>query len=44
MLFWTRPANFRRVENDIYDPSARVMKNPFISTVFWKGHLNLTSC
>ena len=29
MLFWTRPANFQRVENDIYDPSARVIKKSF---------------
>ena len=30
MLFWTRQANLRRVENYIYDPSARINKNPLI--------------
>ena len=34
MLFWTRHANLRRVENYIYDPSARIIKNPLNSTVF----------
>ena len=32
MLFWTRHANLRRVENYIYDPSARIIKNPLNST------------
>ena len=27
MLFWMRHASCRRVENDIYDPSARIVKN-----------------
>ena len=40
MLFWTRHANLRRVENYIYDPSARIIKNPLNSTVFWKRRLN----
>ena len=40
MLFWTRHAGFRRVENDIYDPSARIIKNPLNSTIFWTRHLN----
>ena len=40
MLFWTRRANLRRVENYIYDPSARIIKNLLNSTVFWKRHLN----
>ena len=40
MLFWTRHANFRRVENYIYDPSARIIKNLLNSTVIWKRHLN----
>ena len=35
MLFWTRHANLRRVENYIYDPSARINKNPLNSTTFW---------
>ena len=39
MLFW-RCANFRRVENDIYDPSARIIKNHLNSTIFWTRHLN----
>ena len=43
MLFWTRHANLRRVENYIYDPSARIIKNPLNSTVFWKRHLNLAT-
>ena len=30
----------RRVENYIYDPSARIIKNPLNSTVFWKRRLN----
>ena len=38
--FWTRHANLRRVENYIYDPSARIIKNPLNSTVFWKRRLN----
>ena len=40
MLFWTRHANLRRVENYIYDPSARIIKNLLNSTVIWKRHLN----
>ena len=40
MLFWTRHANLRRVENYIYDPSARLIKNPLNSRVFWKRRLN----
>ena len=40
MLFWTRHANFRRVENDIYDPSVRIIKNSLNSTIFWTRHLN----
>ena len=40
MLFWTGHANFRRVENDIYDPSDRIIKNPLNSTIFWTRHLN----
>ena len=40
MLFWTRHANFRPVENYIYDPSARIFKNPLNFTIFWTRHLN----
>ena len=35
MLFWTRHANFRCLENYIYDPSARIINNPLNSTIFW---------
>ena len=44
MLFWTCHANFRRFENDIYDPFARINKNPFNSTIFWTRHLNSATC
>ena len=37
---WTRHANFWLVENNIYDPSARIIKNPLNSTIFWTRHLN----
>ena len=40
MLFWTRHANFRRVENYIYDPSARIIKNPLNSSTFWTSRLH----
>ena len=40
MLFWMCHANFRCVEDDIYDPSARIIKNPLNSTIFWTRHLN----
>ena len=40
MLFWTRHANFRRVENYTYNPSARIIKNPLNSTKFWMRRLN----
>ena len=44
MLFWMRHANFRRVQNDIYDPSARIIKNPINFTIFWTGHVNSATC
>ena len=44
MLFWTRHANFRRVQNDIYDPSTRIIKNPLNSMIFWTGHVNSATC
>ena len=34
MLIWTRHANFQRFENNIYDPSARIVKNSLNSTIF----------
>ena len=40
MLFWTRHANFRRVENYIHDPSTRIIKNPLNFTTFWTRRLN----
>ena len=40
MLFWTPHANFGRVENGIYDPSARITKDPLNSTILWTRHLN----
>ena len=40
MLFWTRHANFRRVDNDIYDPSARIINNLLNSTILWTRLLN----
>ena len=40
MLFWIRHASFRRVENEIYDPSARILKHPLNFTIFWPRHLN----
>ena len=40
MLFSTRHANFRLVENYIYDPSARIMKNPLNSATFSTRQLN----
>ena len=39
MLFWTRHANFQRVDSDIYDPSVRIIKNPLISATFWMRQL-----
>ena len=39
MLIWTRHANFRH-ENDIYDPSARIIKNPYI--LQYSGRVNTT--
>ena len=32
--------NFRLVKNDIYDLSARIIKNSLNSTIFWMRHLN----
>ena len=43
MLFWTRHANFRRVENNIDHPSARIIKNSLNSTIFWTRHLNFAT-
>ena len=40
MLFWTRHANFQPVENYIYDPSAKIIKNPLNSTTFWTRRFN----
>ena len=40
MLFWTRHANFCLVENDIYDPCDRIIKNPLNSTIDWTHYLN----
>ena len=40
MLFWTRHANFCTRRNDIYDPSARIIKNPLNFTIFWTRRLN----
>ena len=40
MLFWRRHANFRRVENDIYGPYARVIKNALNSTIFWARQID----
>ena len=34
MLFWKRHANFRHVENYLYDPTARIIKHPLNSTTF----------
>ena len=40
MLFWTFHANIKLVENDIYDLSARIIKNPLNSTIFETRDLN----
>ena len=40
MLFWTRHASFRRVEMPFMTPSARIIKNPLKSTIFWTRRLN----
>ena len=37
-------ANFPRVENYIYDPSVRIIKNPLNSTTFLSCRLNSATC
>ena len=40
MLYWTRHVNFGRFENDIYDASAIIIKNPLNSIVLTTRQLN----
>ena len=44
MLFLTSRAHFRRVEINIYDLSARIIRYSLNSIIFWTHHLNSTTC